>query len=180
MHTPRTTRLPRHRRAYLLETCSIIALLVLSLAPAACAQSPATFTGHVVGVTDGDSLVVLRDGRKVQVRLHGVDAPEGGQAFGNVSKRALSNLVFGTTVTVTVVDIDQYKRQVSRVTADGSDVGLALIQAGFAWHYRQYLDDEQYAKAEESARRARRGLWQDPRPIAPWEYRQSRSTRPRR
>jgi endonuclease YncB( thermonuclease family) len=180
MHTPRTTRLPRHRRAYVLETCSIFALLVLSLAPASSAGPQTTFTGRVVGVLDGDSLVVLHEGREVQVRLHGVDAPESGQAFGNVSKRALSNLVFGTTVTVTVVDIDQYQRRVSRVTAGGSDVGLALIQSGFAWHYRRYLDDERYAMAEQSARRARRGLWQDTRPVAPWAYRQSRSTRPRR
>jgi endonuclease YncB( thermonuclease family) len=152
-------------------------LVVLALAAATTAQSPATFTGRVVGIRDGDSLVVLRDGREVQVRLHGVDAPEGGQAFGSVCKRALSNLVFGKTVTVQVVDIDRYRRSVSRVTADGHDVGLEMIRGGFAWHYMQYSDNARYAAAEEGARRARRGLWQDARPTAPWAYRAARSSR---
>ena len=84
----------------------------------------------------------------VEVRLHGVDAPEGGQAFGNVCKRTLSNLVFGKTAAVQVVDIDRYKRRVSRLTVDGRDVGLEMIRAGCAWHYRQYPDDAGYAAAE--------------------------------
>ena len=162
----------------LVRASARVALLVLLLAHVAGAQAPSVFTGRVVGVLDGDSLVVLRDGREVQVRLHGVDAPEGGQAFGSVCKRALSNLVFGKTVTVQVVDIDRYKRSVSRVTADGLDVGLELIRGGFAWHYRQYSNDARYAAAQDDARRARRGLWQDARPTAPWEYRQARSSRP--
>ena len=178
MDSSRRTRSSRRHLPLLLTTIVRVALLLLSLAPLAGAQPSSVFTGRVVGVLDGDSLVVLRDGREVQVRLHGVDAPEGGQAFGSVCKRALSNLVFGKTVTVQVVDIDRYKRSVSRVTADGLDVGLELIRGGFAWHYRQYSNDARYAAAQDDARRARRGLWQDARPTAPWEYRQARSSRP--
>jgi endonuclease YncB( thermonuclease family) len=139
--------------------------------------SPASgrFTGRVVAVLDGDSLMVLRDGRQVEVRLYGVDAPEGGQAFGSVAKRFLSNLAFGKTVVVEVQDIDRYRRSVSRVTADGADVGLDMIRGGYAWHYTQYSTDTRYASAEREARSARRGLWQDNAPIAPWEYRRPRS-----
>ena len=95
--------------------------------------SPASgkFTGRVVSVLDGDSLMVLRDGRQVEVRLFGVDAPEGGQAFGSVARRFLSNLVFSKTVVVDVRDIDRYKRSVARVTVDGTDVSLDIIRAGF-------------------------------------------------
>ncbi len=154
-----------------------VALLLLCLAHVAGAQLSSVFTARVVGVLDGDSLVVLRDGREVQLRLHGIDAPEGGQAFGSVCKRALSNLVFGKTVTVEVVDIDRFQRSVSRVAVEGGDVGLEMIRGGFAWHYRQYSNDARYAAAEMDARRARRGLWQDARPTAPWDYRRARSTR---
>jgi endonuclease YncB( thermonuclease family) len=140
--------------------------------------SPASarFTGRVVSVLDGDSLLVLRDGRQVEVRLYGVDAPEGGQAFGSVAKRFLSNLVFGKTVVVEVRDIDRYKRSVSRLTVDGADVSLDIIRAGFGWHYTQYSSDARYAAAEQEARAARRGLWQDNAPIAPWNYRQRRAS----
>jgi micrococcal nuclease len=139
--------------------------------------SPASdrFTGRVVGVLDGDSLMVLRDGRQVEVRLYGVDAPEGGQAFGSVAKRFLSNLVFEKTVMVEVRDIDRYKRSVAVVTVDRADVGLDMIRAGYAWHYTQYSNDARYAAAEQEARAARRGLWQDRAPVAPWQYRLSRS-----
>ncbi len=134
-------------------------------------QSTGGFTGRVVGVLDGDSLLVLRDGRQVEVRLYGVDAPEGGQAYGSVARRFLSNLVFGKTVAVDVRDIDRYKRSVARLTVEGADVGLEMIRAGFAWHYARYSHDARYAEAEQAARSARRGLWQDRAPVAPWTYR---------
>ena len=160
------------RAGLLALTGAAVALVVLPALAAACAVAPRdSFTGRVVAVLDGDSLKVLRDGAEVEVRLLGVDAPEGGQAFGNVSKRALSNLVFGRTVHVAVREIDRYGRSVARVTADGTDVGLELVRGGFAWHYARYLDDAAYAAAQREARAARRGLWQDPAPIAPWEYR---------
>ncbi len=161
------------------------ALIVLPAAAAACGgRSPegvrGAFTGRVVGVLDGDSLVVLRDGRQVIVRLHGVDAPEGGQAYGNVSKRALSNLVFGKTVAVDVRDIDQYQRSVARVTLEGEDVSLEMIRGGYAWHYAHYSRDARYAAAQREARAAQRGLWQDRTPIAPWDYRSMRRQNGRR
>ena len=158
-----------------------LAVMAAALLPLAGAEGPSlvqsAFTGKVVAVLDGDSLMVLDLRQQVEVRLHGVDAPEGGQAFGNVCKRTLSNLVFGKTAAVQVVDIDRYKRSVSRLTVDGRDVGLEMIRAGCAWHYRQYSDDAGYAAAEVEARRARRGLWQEGAPVAPWNYRRPRDPR---
>ena len=155
----------------------IVAALVTLAAVEVRSQAQPAFTGKVVAVLDGDSLMVLDLRQQVEVRLHGVDAPEGGQAFGSVCKRTLSNLVFGKTAAVQVVDVDRYKRSVSRLTVDGRDVGLEMIRAGCAWHYRQYSDDAGYAAAEEEARRARRGLWQDAAPVAPWNFRRPRDPR---
>jgi len=155
----------------------IVAALLTLAAVDVRSQVQSAFSGTVVAVLDGDSLMVLDGRRQVEVRLHGVDAPEGGQAFGNVCKRTLSNLVFGKTAAVQVVDIDRYKRSVSRLTVDGRDVGLEMVRAGCAWHYRQYSNDASYAAAEEEARRARRGLWQDAKPVAPWTYRRLRNPR---
>jgi micrococcal nuclease len=160
------------RASLLALTGAAVAFVALPALAAACAvPSSDSFTGRVVAVLDGDSLKVLRDGAEVEVRLLGVDAPEGGQAFGSVSKRALSNLVFGRTVHVAVRELDRYGRSVARVTVEGTDVGLELVRGGFAWHYTRYLDDAAYAAAQREAQSARRGLWQDPAPVAPWEYR---------
>ena len=40
-----------------------------------------SFTAKVIGVSDGDTLSVLRDGKPVKIRLHGVDAPRVGSGL---------------------------------------------------------------------------------------------------
>jgi len=60
---------------------------------------------------------------------------------------------------------------------DGRDINLEQIRSGMAWHYKEYEreqteeDRELYAGAEHEARSARRGLWIDPNPIEPAEFR---------
>ena len=39
------------------------------------------FTGKVVGISDGDTIRVLREGKAVKVRLYGIDAPRKGTTF---------------------------------------------------------------------------------------------------
>lgn len=134
--------------------------------------------GRVVGVTDGDTVTVLDD-HKVQhkIRLAGIDAPEKGMPYGQRSKQYLSDLVFGKTVTLEGDKVDRYGRTVAKVILNGRDVNLAQIAAGMAWHYKKY-DREQtandrmlYGAEELNARAARRGLWGDPQPVAPWDWR---------
>lgn len=152
-----------------------LSLLLFVLLPTlGCLSSsaqPGTFTGKAVSVFDGDSLQVLVDGRQVDVRIFGIDAPERGQAFSAVSRRALSQLVFGKTVTVDVVETDRYGRRVGHVSVDGVDVALEQLRGGFVWHYTFYSKDARFAAAERDARAARRGLWQDASPVPPWEFR---------
>ena len=63
---------------------------------------------RVVGVHDGDTLTALTaDRTQLKVRLHGIDAPELGQPFGQASKRALSGLVFGKQVTLHTTGTDR-------------------------------------------------------------------------
>src|SRR5512139_3077908 len=160
----------RSRRAVLLV---LLATALSSLA--ACARARPTFSGEVVGVSDGDTISVLRDNQSVKVRLDGIDCPELGQAFGAAAKQFTSSLVFGRTVSVVVRDTDQYGRLVGRVYVGRQDVGLELVRTGYAWHYTQYSSDSALARAEQEARVARRGLWSDARAVPPWEFRASRS-----
>jgi micrococcal nuclease len=59
---------------------------------------------------------------------------------------------------------------------DGRDAGLDMVRAGLAWHYVRYSNDSLLASAERDARGAHRGLWVQPAPIAPWEFRRPSGT----
>ncbi len=120
------------------RACVLIAAALVALPTTTSAQ---TFSGRVVGISDGDTVTVMRDGQAVRIRLDGIDAPESGQDFTNSAKQLLSDLVFDERVTVNVKDTDRYGRLVSRVLLNGSDTSLALVEAGLAWHYVQYSDD---------------------------------------
>ena len=137
-----------------------------------------TITGRVVGVHDGDTITVLDSTRtQHKIRLSGIDAPESKQAFGQASKRHLSDAVFNRDVTLDCGKTDKYRRQVCDVIVDGRDANLAQIEAGMAWWYRKYQKEQtarqraDYAAAEEGARAAKIGLWQDAVPVPPWEFR---------
>lgn len=135
-----------------------------------------TFTGRVVAVYDGDTIGVLRDGREVRVRLHGIDTPESGQPFGTRARQTTSSLAFGKTVTVEVLDTDRYGRAVGLVILpDRHVLNHELVAAGMAWWYRQYAPgDTLLERLETVARERRAGLWSEPNPIAPWDWRVGR------
>ena len=136
-------------------------------------------TGKVVSVADGDTITFLVNETQHRIRLHGIDCPEGGQPFGTKAKQFTSELAFGQTVTARVVDTDRYGRLVCRVTLpDGKDLSAELVRAGLAWWYQRYApDDKELAKLEIEAREAKRGLWADPKPVPPWEWRKVRRER---
>ena len=134
--------------------------------------------GRVVGVADGDTITVL-DALKHQhkIRLSGIDAPEGGQAFGQRSKQTLSDCAFGKNATVEGDKTDRYGRTVGRVVVAGVDCNLRQVELGMAWHYVKYASErpatesKMYAAAEVAARAAKRGLWADSHAMPPGEWR---------
>lgn len=143
-----------------------------------------TLKGRVVGVSDGDTVTVL-DGSKTQykIRLMGIDAPEKKQPFGQRSKQLLSDLVFNKDVTVEYSKKDKYGRTVGKITVGGVDANLEQIKAGLAWHYKKYQNEQTaddrliYAQAEEQARAKKLGLWAEPNPVPPWDWRKQHKRR---
>jgi endonuclease YncB( thermonuclease family) len=92
------------------------------------------FTGKVVGILDGDTIRVLRGGKAVKVRLHGVDTPEKAQAFGTQARKFTSDLAFQRDVTVQIRATDRYGRLVGDVLLpDGRSLNQELVRAGLAW-----------------------------------------------
>jgi len=144
-------------------------LVLLLMAAPATAQ---TFTGEVVGVKDGDTVEIMRGGRAVTVRLHGIDTPESGQPFGTRAKQYTATQVFGEQATVRVVDTDRYGRLVGVVTNGGAELNASLVRVGLAWWYERYApDDGRLRRLQVQARSSDRGLWSRPSPVPPWDWR---------
>ncbi len=133
---------------------------------------------RVTKVADADSLTVVgQDGEAYTIRLQGIDAPENRQAYGKYCTDKARRLLSGQRVAVEVYKRDRYQRLVAKVSWQGSDVALRMIQLGCGWHYRAYAaeqsaqDRRAYAQAERIARQQQLGLWRDAQPQAPWDYR---------
>lgn len=142
--------------------------LILALV---CTQSHAD---PVIGVSDGDTLTVLKDGRQVRVRLANIDAPEKKQPFGTRSKQALALMCFGRNAVLDGAEQDRYGRTVAVVHCGGVNANVAQVRNGMAWVYRQYNHDAGLPGVEALARSSRLGLWADARPLEPWLYRKGR------
>jgi endonuclease YncB( thermonuclease family) len=137
------------------------------------------FSANVTAITDGDTVDVLTSGNLTYaVRLAGIDAPEHDQAFGAQSTQHLANLISGKTVTLECEDERSYGRLICKILlANGDDVCLEQVKTGMAWHYKQYEDEQTpadrqvYAASECAAMKAKIGLWSDPHPIEPQDFR---------
>jgi endonuclease YncB( thermonuclease family) len=133
------------------------------------------FTGKVVKIVDGDTFDILDSLNKVsRIRMNGIDAPEKKQAYGQKSKEMLGKWCFAKTVLVKVYSKDRNGRLIADSYVNGRSLSLIMIEEGMAWHFKKYSNDTLLATAEIHARTAKKGLWYDPAPIAPWQYRSVR------
>jgi endonuclease YncB( thermonuclease family) len=124
----------------------------------------------VVGVHDGDTINGLDDSKtQFKIRLDAIDAPELGQPFGQASKKALSEKVFGKNVVVIAKTKDKYGRTVGHVMIDGRDVNLEMLKEGMAWHYEKYDHNKRLREAEQSSRADKKGLWADGDAAPRWD-----------
>lgn len=127
--------------------------------------------GKVVSISDGDTLTLLSEKTHIKVRLGEIDAPEKAQPYGQKSRQSLADICFGKSDHLTAQALDRYKRTVARVECEGVDANTEQIRRGMAWVYVQYAKDHNLAVLESEARSAKRGLWESPGPMPPWEWR---------
>lgn len=159
---------------------SILVIIIVSCF----ATTAYAWTGKVVGISDGDTITVLRDGKQVKIRLFGVDTPEKAQAFGNRAKQLTSSLVANKVVDIETVTTDKYGRTVGIVTVDGRLLDTELVKAGMAWVYRKYCDRQPLCNdllnQESKARANSIGLWSDADPTPPWDWRKGKKSQQRK
>ena len=163
---------------------SLASLVALTIVLTACVsqEQPAplplprerlTFISMVLSVSDGDTLSAVVNGTPEQVRLTGIDCPEHDQPFGNEATHLTQHLALEKAVRVTELGRDKYHRLLGEVVLpNGRMLNRELVREGFCWWYRKYAPGDTVLEAlEKAAREGRKGLWADPQPVPPWEWR---------
>ncbi|MGH8811407.1 MAG: thermonuclease family protein [Advenella sp.] len=149
--------------------CLIAIIVIIPVQPVFAAT---WLEGWVVGIADGDTLTILdKARRRHKIRLAQIDAPESGMPYGRAAKKFLSDAVYRRTVMVQAGEYDRYGRVVGTVYLNQKNINMQMVASGYAWAYRNYVTDIAYCKAEDRARRQRRGLWAEKKPVPPWQWR---------
>lgn len=131
----------------------------------------------VVAVSDGDTLTA-RCGQpgsyqEVRVRLAEIDAPEKAQPYGEKSRQHLAQMCYLQTASIRSIGTDRYGRTLARVGCQGNDANSEQVRVGLAWVYDRYVTDRTLYVLQEAAQKNTLGIWADPNPVAPWEWRRS-------
>lgn len=147
--------------------------LALGLALAT-AQATA-LEGTVTQVIDGDSLVFqsTAGGQPLEVRLDGIDAPEGCQAGGPQAREALAEYVRGKTVQLQTKGLDSYKRTLAVLSVEGMNINERMVAEGQAWSIRFKWDKGPYVDKERMAKALKRGVHATTGAVMPKDFRRS-------
>ena len=155
--------------------CLLLLGCVLALWAGQVEAKAVVWEGLVTRVLDGDSLRIKQGKKTVTIRLYGIDSPEYGQPHWQEAKERVSALTLRKEVRVEVVTTDQYGRAVALVSYRGQLINAEMVGRGLAWVYRRYCTMQPLCARldalEEVARAGRLGVWRDPRPVPPWEWR---------
>jgi micrococcal nuclease len=165
--------LPRRLRGWYVVVAAVISAVAAAVAP----MCPDRDAGgrpawRVVTVHDGDTVTCADPaGREEKIRLVGIDAPEYHQPYGRAAREALAAKLAAGGVRVESTARDQHGRLLATLFVGDRDVNRELVADGLAWTFAGFAPDEDLLALEAEARRQRRGLWADPHPIAPADWR---------
>jgi endonuclease YncB( thermonuclease family) len=150
----------RNRWVALILFIAVLALAEWLRGPASPSRGPAP-TSPLAGsprLVDGDSFHLGGD----EVRLVGIDAPEGRQTCtrngaiwpcGEDSWRTLMQLIAKRSISCTARERDQHGRVLAVCFAGQTELNREMVASGMAVAYGNY------EREEAAARAARRGLW---------------------
>ena len=138
------------------------------------------FEAIATWVIDGDSFTAKSHGIKIKVRLYGIDSPEKKQPFGRASLAHLIKLIKYKRLIIEPIENDKYGRMIAKIYTFKkvkkklvkTYINLKQVEAGYAWHYKRYAKNEKdLAQAEATARKQKKGLWIQKKPINPETFR---------
>ena len=132
-----------------------------------------SYTAKVIAVMDGDTVMVEHAKKRTTIRLASIDAPERTQAYGDVSRDALTGRLLRKEVLIVPHAVDDYGRTVATIELNGVNINQEQVRKGYAWDYSFHHADHQIVALQNEARAAKRGLWSEANPLPPWEYRKT-------
>ena len=127
----------------------------------------------VTHVIDGDTIQVRNGKQTATVRLWGIDAPEWDQPYSLEGKRFLKKLILYKEIEMQYFYTDDYDRLIAQLKYKNQNINELLVQKGYAWVYDRYCNKpicRTWKNSEKKARRTKRGLWKDDKPISPWQW----------
>jgi endonuclease YncB( thermonuclease family) len=136
---------------------------VAATAPPTTVATPEGDTGSIVRVFDGDSFEAEVNGEVVEVRMLGINAPEGYECHGNAARARLRELLDDTEITLVQDgedDTDRYGRLLRSVYANGRFLNATMVAEGHAVAL-QGGDPEEATLVElaDAAFAEARGMW---------------------
>lgn len=152
----------------------LFSLILILLTITATIDAQTKLKGKAIKIIDGDTFDLLVDKTTYRIRLADIDCPEKGQDYYKISKQALSDYLYGSYIEVIYTKKDRNGRILGTVYNGPVYINLIMVEEGYAWHFKKYSSDQRFAKAEINSKKAKRGLWKQPKPIAPWDFRQMR------
>lgn len=161
--------------AWLGRTANVLALLACFLMQSALCHA---WTGKVVAVPEGDLLVISRDGHEKKFRLFGIDCPERGQPFWDKAQGLVGFLTEEKVVDVTPLFLgaEGVEKVLIRIEGTKDYLNQQLVAYGLAWVKPDECNSRlctDWKKLQKMARSRSVGLWADPRPIPPWDWKRA-------
>jgi len=182
-----------HNRRKMLKGVTLGAgVVVLQLVFWVTTLHAAPSTNVIVEVLDGDTIKIRHTGGGMADKedihcLRGAAAPLLDQPFGEQARDRLKELaVAGKEITHSGPVGRPYKKTSAvRFRTEKGNLAVTMVSEGLAWVIESELEDKHakpgspkklideadaLLKAQEEARKAKRGLWADEKPIAPWKW----------
>ena len=130
------------------------------------------FIGKVIKVLDGDTIEFTDlNNYTEKIRLSEIDAPEKNQSFGKQSKNNLIKLCEGKQGKIKVLGEDRYERKLAILYCEETNANIYQLKTGMAWVFDHYVSEYEYYKYQNIAKKNKLGLWSQPFPLPPWEFR---------
>jgi endonuclease YncB( thermonuclease family) len=165
--------MPKRLKPWYFAIAAIASAIVAALPACPMHDAAGRPIWRVETVHDGDTITCLdTEGRRVRVRLVRIDAPELDQPKGRESRAALVAKLAGGIVRVEGDARDQHGRVLGTLRLDDRNLNREMVAEGWAWAFTGFAEDDDLIAAESAARRARRGLWADPQPMPPRQWRE--------
>lgn len=155
--------------------------LLLVMIAASPALSWADFVAKVIIVHEGDRLTIFHNGQRETIYLKDIDCPELKQPYGKQAKVATAAYVGNREVIIRALKRNRQGRTSADVVLqDGRNVAQELLREGLAWSRPETSEGRSLADIEQLARAASKGLWSDPNPVPPWQWKATRKINKRK